>query len=88
MSCILFGVLESVEVIRCDIDVCFVYCWGVLSLRGDIDVCFVYCWGCLIGIRGDIDVCFVYCWGVLSLRGDIVYVLYIVVVCFNRYGVI
>ena len=31
--------------VRGDIDVCFVYCWGVLSLRGDIDVCFVYCLG-------------------------------------------
>ena len=42
------GCFESVQG---DIDICFVYCWGVLSLRGDIDVCFVYCWGCLICTR-------------------------------------
>ena len=35
---------ECVESVQGDIDICFVYCWGVVSLRADIVVCFVYCW--------------------------------------------
>ena len=34
---------EGVESVKGDIDICFTYCWCVLSLRGDIDVCFAYC---------------------------------------------
>ena len=40
-------IVGGVESVKGDIDVCFVYCWGLFN-RYDviyIYVCFLYCWG-------------------------------------------